>query len=84
MMVTVSSKGQVVLPAELRRKYGIEAGTRLGVVDMAGVMYLVPVKEDPLAELRGMFRDSPGLSSAEAAEERRRDRKRESVKWSLE
>lgn len=32
MNVTVSSKGQVTLPAEARRRLGIRAGTRLEVI----------------------------------------------------
>lgn len=32
MTVTVSSKGQVTLPAEARRQLGIRAGTKLEVV----------------------------------------------------
>ena len=34
--VTVSEKGQIVIPAELRRRLGIGAGTRLEVVAEAG------------------------------------------------
>lgn len=73
MIVTVSSKGQIVLPAELRRKYDIQAGSRLAIVDMAGAIYLVPVSDDPLSELCGMFKDTPGFSSADFLAERRRD-----------
>ena len=32
-MVTVSSKGQIVLPAELRRRLGLGAGARIEVVE---------------------------------------------------
>lgn len=32
MTITVSSKGQVTLPAEARRRLGIRAGTRLEVI----------------------------------------------------
>lgn len=74
MQVTVSSKGQIVLPAELRRKYGMAAGTRLGIHDMAGVLYLVPLVDDPLSELRGMFAGTPGLSSEEFLVHRRHER----------
>lgn len=74
MIVTVSSKGQIVLPAELRRKYGVEAGSKLAIVDLAGALYLVPLCDDPLAELTGMFKDTPGFSSAEFLAERRRER----------
>ncbi len=36
MIVTVSEKGQLVIPAEIRRVLGISAGTRLNVLPDAG------------------------------------------------
>jgi len=42
MIVTVSEKGQVVIPAKIRRLLGITAGTRLDVVpDHGGFRMLV-------------------------------------------
>ncbi len=42
MIVTVSEKGQVVIPAEIRRRLGITPGTRLDVVpDIGGFRVLV-------------------------------------------
>lgn len=38
--VVVTRKGQTTIPAELRRKYGIEEGTRLVVVDTGeGILF---------------------------------------------
>ena len=74
----MSSKGQIVLPAEIREKYGISKGSQLEIVEWAGSLYLVPVEEgDPLELLQGMFADVPGFSSEEFLAERRRDRDRE-------
>ena len=84
MHVTVSSKGQVVIPAELRRKYGLETGARISLVDMGGVIYIVPSSSDSLAELRGMFADTAGLSSAGVDDARRNDHEQENKRWSLE
>ena len=36
MIVTVSEKGQLVIPAEIRRQLGITPGTRLDVVPDSG------------------------------------------------
>lgn len=79
MNVRVSSKGQIVLPASIRKKYGIEAGTRLTLIDMAGVIYLVPVGTNPLGELTGMLQDVEGLSSEALIQERHADRDRDEV-----
>lgn len=45
MPVKVSSKGQLVLPAEIRRKYEIEAGKEVEILDFGGEIVIVPVPE---------------------------------------
>jgi AbrB family looped-hinge helix DNA binding protein len=58
MKTRVSSKGQIVLPSELRKRFGIEAGDELGVVEWGGAVFLVPVPEDPVAAARGILKES--------------------------
>jgi AbrB family looped-hinge helix DNA binding protein len=41
MIVTVSEKGQVVIPASLRARLGISAGTRLEVTEDGGNLRLL-------------------------------------------
>lgn len=41
MIVTVSEKGQVVIPAKLRARLGISAGTRLEVTEDGGNLRLL-------------------------------------------
>lgn len=45
----MSSKGWVVIPRDLRKKYGLKRGTRVAIVDYAGSLSIVPVPEDPIA-----------------------------------
>ena len=45
MPLRVSIKGQVVLPAEIRKKYDIEAGKEVEVLDFGGEIVIVPVPE---------------------------------------
>lgn len=40
--VKVSERGQMCLPAEIRRRWGIEDGGRLRLVDMGGHVALLP------------------------------------------
>lgn len=75
MRVTVSSKGQIVLPADIRRKYGLGAGTRLQLVDLGGQISLVPAMDDPISESFGMLDDGP--STADLMRARLEDRGRE-------
>lgn len=56
MVVKVSSKGQVVLPASIRRSLDIKAGDELVVVEWGNAIYLVPKPKDPIAEARGILK----------------------------
>ncbi len=56
MVIKVSSKGQIVLPAAVRRKLGIEPGDELVVVEWGGAVYLVPKMKDPIRESRGLLK----------------------------
>ncbi|MBN2499850.1 MAG: AbrB/MazE/SpoVT family DNA-binding domain-containing protein, partial [Anaerolineales bacterium] len=40
--LTISSKGWVVIPAELRKKYQLTPGTKVIIVDYGGVLSIVP------------------------------------------
>ena len=55
-VVTVSQKGWVVIPAELRAKYHWKTGNRVKVVDYGGVVSLVPVLRNPEGEAMGSIR----------------------------
>jgi len=52
----VSTKGQIVIPALLRRKYGIKAGTKFIVTDDGEAIILKPVTEQYLKALQGSLR----------------------------
>ena len=55
-VVTVSQKGWVVIPVELRNKYHWNTGDRVNVVDYGGVVSLVPVLRNPEEEGIGGLR----------------------------
>jgi len=41
--VKVSTKGQIVLPADIRKKYGIEEGGEVEILDFGKEIVIVPV-----------------------------------------
>ena len=53
---TVTSKGQLVIPAELRRKHGISSGTRVRFEDIQGGIVVRPVSNDAISRLRGILK----------------------------
>ena len=52
--VTLSTKYQLVIPRDIRRRLELAPGARLTVVEKGGILYLVP--ERPIEELRGIAR----------------------------
>ena len=68
-------KGQIVIPAALRRKYGIKNGTKIIVTDIGDAIVLKPVTEQYLRNLQGSLKGRGGLKVL--VEERRKDKERE-------
>ncbi|MEA3350059.1 MAG: AbrB/MazE/SpoVT family DNA-binding domain-containing protein [Chloroflexota bacterium] len=64
MTVKVSQKGWVVIPVALRKKYLLEPGTNLKVVDYGGVLALIPVLGDPIEEAAGMLEGESSMTQA--------------------
>lgn len=58
----VSKKGWIVVPKEMRVKYNIKPGSKVQFVDYGDGLAIVPLPDDPISALRGMFADSPSLT----------------------
>lgn len=56
---TVSPKGWVVIPSDLRNRYKLSHGTKVAFVDYGGVLALVPVPKDPITAGFGMLKGRP-------------------------
>jgi len=72
MKTRVTSKGQIVIPAVLRRKYGIRNGTRIIVLDNGKEIVLKPVTDEYLRKLQGSLKGKGGLKIL--VDERRKDK----------
>ena len=75
----ISSRGQVVIPAELRQQLGLEKGTRATWSEDRGRLVLTPMTEKRLDEIMGFLKPAPGEPSMfeEIFTERERERRRE-------
>lgn len=58
-MATISSKGQLVIPAGLRKKYRLKAGSRVAVEDQGGEIRIKPNPYEALLALRGKYAQYP-------------------------
>ena len=61
-IVKTLSKGQIVIPAEIRKRYHIEPGTEIQIMEYEGIIYLIPPVEDPIKEACGILSPKPSLS----------------------
>lgn len=74
---TATPKGQVVIPAELRRKYKIEAGTKVSVDDGDGCIVVRPLGRARAGESFGVLKRFAGRSTVKALkQERQREARR--------
>lgn len=78
---TISSKGQVIIPAELRERLGLKKGVRAVWREDKGQLVLTPI-DRLLDEIQGFLKPKPGAPSMfeELFAERRREREREDRK----
>ena len=63
-MATVKtlSKGQIMIPAEIRKRYHIQPGTELQVMEYGGIIYLIPPVEDPIKAACGLLPSKSSLA----------------------
>ena len=73
-VVKAAVKGQILIPASLRRKYKIERGTPLRVYGRRNRIILEPVIRDPVEEGRGMLK-TRGKILKSLIEDRKREAK---------
>jgi AbrB family looped-hinge helix DNA binding protein len=77
--LTMTSKGQIVIPAALRRKHGITPKTRIVIYEDGDRIVLKPITHAAIEQLRGKYKGS-GMVKA-LLEERAKDREREDAKF---
>ena len=75
---TVSTKGQFVIPAEIREQLGIRPGTRIAIIRDGNRIILEPVNREYIRSLRGSLAGGPSMTDALLKERREEERRR---KW---
>jgi AbrB family looped-hinge helix DNA binding protein len=69
----VTSKGQLVIPARLRRRFGIKKGTPIAFVEDDGRIIVQPVTREFIRGLRGSLKGEPSALDV-LLQERKRER----------
>jgi len=68
----VSTKGQVVIPAELRKRHHLEPGENVQIFEYGELICLAPMVRDAVEAAYGTLPPGPSLAE-ELQQERRRD-----------
>ena len=67
----VTTKGQLVIPARLRRLYGIKKGTLIAFAEDDGRIIVQPVTREFIRGLRGSLQGKPSALDTLLAERKR-------------
>jgi AbrB family looped-hinge helix DNA binding protein len=78
MKSTISSRGQVSIPATLRKKYGIETETQVEWIEEGNAIKIVPLPKDPIKAFRGAGKNQ--YTSGKLIEDRRKERLEEAAR----
>jgi len=75
----MTSKGQIVVPAKLRKRYGLKAGTKVYFIERDHEILFQPVTKEYLQSVHGML-NSEISATKDLLNQRAQDKKQEEVK----
>jgi AbrB family looped-hinge helix DNA binding protein len=79
-IATVSSKGQLVIPKEIRKALGIKPKQKMNLKIVKDHVELEPLPENPVEYFYGIFKEGSSLTEA-LLREREEDKKGEEKKY---
>lgn len=78
MKTTVSTRGQVSIPVELRKKFNIEPDTQLEWIEEGNAIKVIPLPKDPVKAFRGAGRSR--YTTEKLLKDRRKERLEEEAR----
>ena len=63
-IVKTSAKGQIVIPAEIRKRLGIKPGQKVNLTIVDDKAVIKPLPQDPIKALRGILKGKPSMAEA--------------------
>ncbi len=61
---TVSEKGWVVIPNEIREKYNIKKGDKVNIIDYGNIIVIIPTSKNVIKDSAGIFKSKKSLTKA--------------------
>lgn len=78
MKTKVSTRGQVSIPSELRKRFKIEPETQLEWIEDGNAIRVIPLPKDPISAFKGAGRGR--YTSDELVRDRRKERLEEETR----
>ena len=75
-IATISSKGQLVIPKEIRNRLDLKPKQKVLLKIVKGQAVIEPLPDDPVEHFCGIFKDGPSLTNT-LLKQRKKDKKRE-------
>ena len=60
--MNVLNKGQIVIPAAIRQRFGIKPGSAVEIREVGDHLEIFPLPADPIAAFRGSLKGSASLA----------------------
>ena len=61
---TVSEKGWVVIPNEIREKYNIKKGDKVNIIDYGNIIAIIPTSKVVIKDSAGIFKSKKSLTKS--------------------
>jgi len=69
----LSEKGWVVIPNSIRKRYGLEKGDHVNIIDYGNIISIIPLSADPIKESAGLLKGDSSLTQ-DLLKQRKRDK----------
>jgi AbrB family looped-hinge helix DNA binding protein len=76
---TMTSKGQIVVPAKLRRRYGLNPGVKVYFIERNNEILFQPLTKETIRSVHGMLASETSVTK-ELLKERAKDREHEEAR----
>jgi AbrB family looped-hinge helix DNA binding protein len=76
---TMTSKGQIVVPAKLRKRYGLRPGVKVYFIERNDEILFQPLTKETIQGVHGLLASETSVTK-ELLQERARDREHEEAK----
>jgi AbrB family looped-hinge helix DNA binding protein len=69
----ITSKGQIVIPVKIRRKYGMKNGTKVAFIEQGDKVFVQPLDKEYFNKLAGVL-DEKGKMLKSLMEDKKKER----------